>query len=254
VDKITDHGGAMKLDLAIEVGIAFSEGFFRDDAGRREGVKVKTTPHNLMECFVDCISEGAKRWGISSTAGFIGNLDAVRISTPAVCHDALVEGTRLRVGLIVTDGFENSAYFEKGKKGPVVGHLVDPEMVMGVREQVSVNGERLMAPDVGQVREVVRLLLESGAASIVISLRNASTNPVNEETIREMIESDYPKHFLGAVPISISTEVSNEADDFTRTSISLSDAYLRQATADFLDKAAIFLGNHKFNGSLSVVT
>jgi N-methylhydantoinase A/oxoprolinase/acetone carboxylase beta subunit len=111
-----------------------------------------------------------------------------------------------------------------------------------------------MAPDVGQVREVVRLLLESGAASIVISLRNASTNLVNEETIREMIESDYPKHFLGAVPISISTEVSNEADDFTRTSISLSDAYLRQATADFLDKAAIFLGNHKFNGSLSVVT
>jgi N-methylhydantoinase A/oxoprolinase/acetone carboxylase beta subunit len=241
----------MKFDLAIEVGTTFTDGFFRDDAGRMEGVKVETIPHGLMECFVDCINEGAKRWSVLSLTDFIGNLNVVKLSIPAICHGTLIGRAGPRIGLIVTDGFEENVYCEKSERNPILD-LIESKMVVAVREEVNSNGEKLLEPDVGQVRELVRYLLESGAASIVISLKNASLNPINEKTIREMIESDYPKHFLGAVPISISTELSYEADDFSRTNICLLNVYCWQNVADFLGEVEAFLGNHKFNGTLLV--
>jgi len=242
----------MRFYAAIEIGRTYVDGIFEDDSGHMEGAKVETTPYDLMECLMDCINEGAKRLGIPTLRDLIENLTTVKLSVPAICYTTLTGRTGTKIGLIVTSGFQDNVYFEGEGRNPALGFLVENEMVVGIEEEVNSAGVKVLEPEVGRVRDIVRHLLESGAVAIVIGLKNASLNPTNENMIREMIESDYPKHFLGAVPVFVSTDFGYEASDFFRINDCLLNVYCWSNVADFLSKVEILLSNHKFSGVLLV--
>jgi N-methylhydantoinase A/acetophenone carboxylase len=55
--------------------------------------------------------------------------------------------------------------------------------------------------------------------------------------VRQVIETEYPAHYLGAVPIFLSTEAGATLDDFCRTNAALLNAYCQRDTAKFLYEA-----------------
>ena len=52
----------------------------------------------------------------------------------------------------------------------------------------------------------VRSLLENGVRRICVSLQGALQNPAHEQRIKQVIDDQYPDHFLGSVPVLTGSE------------------------------------------------
>ena len=56
----------MKYSINIDTGGTFTDGFFTG-GGQMRKVKVDTTPHDLTICFRECIEQGARRFGLTTS-------------------------------------------------------------------------------------------------------------------------------------------------------------------------------------------
>jgi N-methylhydantoinase A len=234
----------MKFTIDIDNGGTFTDGFFTSD-GRIEWVKVDTTPHDLTVCFLKCIEEGAAKFGLS-VSQLLHSTEVIRFSTTHATN-TLLQRSGPRLGLIVTKGFEESLY-SSAARSPALDFIIPAEMVIGIDEPTG------KAPvDREQVRLAIRSLLGRGARMIVVSLRNAHLDPAQELTIKEIAEDDYPKHYLGAVPLLLSSEVSATDDEASRTNIALLNAYFHPDMVRFLYKSEDEVRNRGYRKPLLVV-
>jgi N-methylhydantoinase A len=218
----------MKFIIDIDNGGTFTDGFITGD-GRIERVKVDTTPHDLSVCFLKCIEEGAGKFGISAPR-LLHETEVIRFSTTHATN-TLIQRSGPRLGLIVTKGFEQNLY-SSNDKSPALDFIIPSEMVVGVERQADkgiFDREQIMVP--------IRGLLGRGARIIVVSLQDSHIDPTDEQRIREIADDDYPKHYLGAVPILLSSEVSNTNDNASRTNVALLNAYFHPDMVRFLYKA-----------------
>ncbi len=218
----------MKFTIDIDNGGTFTDGFFTGD-GRIEWVKVDTTPHDLTVCFLKCIEEGAAKFGLTLPQ-LLHQTEVIRFSTTHATN-TLLQRAGPRLGLIVTRGFEESLY-SSAARSPALDFIVPAGMVIGIDEPAgkdNLDGE--------QVRLAIRSLLGHGARIIVVSLYRAHLDPANELKVREIADDDYPKHYLGAVPLLLSHEVSTTTDDASRTNVALLNAYFHPDMVRFLYKA-----------------
>jgi N-methylhydantoinase A len=218
----------MKFTIDIDNGGTFTDGFFAGD-GHTERVKVDTTPHDLTVCFLKCIEEGAVKLGLT-VPELLSKTEVVRFSTTHATN-TLLQRSGPRLGLIVTGGFEKSLYSSTARS-PTLDLIVPEEMVVGIDEP-----EGKGSIDREKVRLAIRSLLGRGARIIVISLYRAHLDPANELKVREIADDDYPKHYLGAVPLLLSSEVSTTTDDASRTNVALLNAYFHPDMVKFLYKA-----------------
>jgi N-methylhydantoinase A len=218
----------MKFTIDIDNGGTFTDGFFTGD-GRIEWVKVETTPHDLTVCFLKCIEEGAARFGLTAPELLHGT-EVIRFSTTHATN-TLLQRSGPRLGLIVTRGFEESLY-SSDARSRALDFIVPAGMVVGIGKSA---GEGSV--DREQVKLAIRDLLGRGARIIVVSLYHAHLDPTGELSVREVANDDYPKHYLGAVPLLLSSEVSTSNDEASRTNATLLNAYFHPDMARFLYKA-----------------
>lgn len=234
----------MRFIIDIDNGGTFTDGFFTGD-GKIEWVKVDTTPHDLSVCFLKCIEEGAEKFGIT-VPQLLHETEVIRFSTTHATN-TLIQRSGPRLGLIVTRDFEKNLY-SSNAKSPALDFIIPSEMVVGVDEQTG--KDRL---DIEQIKLAVRSLLGRGARIIVVSLRGAHIDPTNELKIRQIADDDYPKHYLGAVPLMLSSEVSTADDDASRTNVALLNAYFHPDMVRFLYKAEDDVRNMGYRKPLLVV-
>jgi len=218
----------MRFTIDIDNGGTFTDGFFTGD-GRIEWVKVDTTPHDLTVCFLKCIEEGAAKYGLT-VPQFLHSTEVIRFSTTHATN-TLLQRSGPRLGLVVTRGFEENLY-SSADRSPALDFIVPAGMVVGIDEPKGND-----SVDKEQVRLAIRDLLGRGARMIVVSLHHAHLDPAVELKVREIAEDDYPKHYLGAVPLLLSSEVSATSDDASRTNIALLNAYFHPDMVRFLYKS-----------------
>jgi N-methylhydantoinase A/acetophenone carboxylase len=234
----------MKFTIDIDNGGTFTDGFFTRD-GQIEWVKVDTTPHDLTVCFLKCIEEGAAKFGLT-VPQLLHETEVIRFSTTHATN-TLLQRSGPRLGLIVTKGFEESLY-SSAARSPALDFIVPAEMVVGIDEPPG------KAPvDREQVRLAIRNLLGHGARMIVVSLHNAHLDPAHELMIKEIAEDDYPKHYLGAVPLLLASDVSATGDEASRTNIALLNAYFHPDMVRFLYKSEDEVRNRGYRKPLLVV-
>jgi N-methylhydantoinase A/oxoprolinase/acetone carboxylase beta subunit len=200
---------------------------------------------------MDCIEKGAKGFGYCGR-DLLKKTKSVQLRAPEIVSDTFKNRSGARVGLVITEGYEKNVYFEGNGENPTVGSVVAKEMIVGLAEETSGMGERVRKPHEEEVKDKVRYLLEFGGIIIAISLKNAPFNPANEGLVKEIIESDYPRHYLGAVPILLSSDFSHEGDDFLRTSICLMNAYIWFDLDHFLRRVEALLQQNGYNFTLQV--
>ncbi len=240
----------MKFSINIDTGGTFTDGFFTGD-GQMRKVKVDTTPHDLTICFRDCIEQGAKRFGLTSSE-MLKNVETVRFSS-TIGSNIMIEKSGAKVGLIVSKGFEKSVYIEGEEENPLFDFILSPAMVRGIDEGVDWNGDIIKSPAEEEVRTFVKQLLQRGARVIVVSLLRANINDANELKVRDIVTAAYPSHFLGAVPILLSTEVSASRSDSLRTNTAVVNAYLHRDMVRFLYKADEYLRKSGYRKPMLVV-
>lgn len=182
----------------------------------------------------------------------VRQLAVVRVSVPAVADTIVAKRLGTRIGLIVTRAEETTAQWKTATADPEFNFVISPEMIVTVREEVSDAGQRIIAPDRDEIRDKVRYLLERGVGALVVSFRNGRINPANEKTVKEFIESDYPRHYLGAVPVFIASDFSAEQDDFRRAKGCLLNVYCWAGVDDAIGRMQTYLRERKFVGSFFI--
>ncbi len=126
-------------------------------------------------------------------------------------------------------------------------------MVCAVDEEVDESGQILREPDADTVNSSIRYLLDNSARMIVISLRRAHVNPHNEWHVRQIITESYPKHYLGAVPLLLSSQVTPYPDDAKRTAAAVLNAYFHRGLAQSLYRAEDSLRANGYTRPLLIV-
>lgn len=236
--------------IGIDTGGTFTDSFVGDSEGRHWTTKVPTTPHDLTVCFAEAIAQSASTVGLE-LGEFLRRSSVIRFSSTIGTNTVLTRSGP-KLGLLVTAGEEGSLY--GAADGGLVFQFLADGMVAGVDESVSADGRVGRIPDREEVGKAVRRLLERGARILVVSLRNSVLNPANERAVLEAIDGSYPRHYLGAVPTLLSTQVSAVADDAARTSAAVVNAYMHKKLAFSLYKAEDDLRRASFRRPLLVVT
>jgi N-methylhydantoinase A/acetophenone carboxylase len=216
----------------VDVGGTFTDGFFTDGANARTA-KVLTTPHDLTECFLDCLAGGARAFGVGLPA-FLAQSLVVRLST-TLGTNTLIQRRGPRIGLLVTRGATETLY--GAGRSALLDALVPADMVVGIGGAADATGRVAEPVDRDEVLAAVRLLVNRGARLIGVSLRGAWQQPELERQVRELVRERYPSHYLRSIPLQLGTEVSASADDHARTNTLVLNAYLHADLARGLYRA-----------------
>lgn len=238
----------MNATIDIDTGGTFTDGFvtFND---RVVKVKVPTTPHDLTVCFNDCLEAAARELDLPDAVALLANAEVVRYAT-TLGTNTLIQRSGPKLGLLVTKGFEESLYADADGEQPLFA-ILQPQMVIGIDEG---GGDGPAQPlDEDEVRRSVKRLLELGARTIVVSLRDAHRTPANELHVRDIMQADYPKHYLGWVPLLLGHQVSLRYDDAARTNVAVINAYLHKEMVRYLYKADDDLRKRGYGKPLLIV-
>lgn len=247
----------MGFNVGIDIGGTFTDFCSVGGDGRVVVYKTPTTHYDLSVGFMRGINELARRSGCGSH-DYLSRVEALRYST-TVGTNALIERSGPKLGLITTAGFEDTIFIGRSRSWadglPVHRSrdlarirkpepLIDPEMVVGVRERIDCNGNVVTPLSREDVLEKLQQLVDRGAMGFVVSLMWSFVNPRHERLIKEIIEEEYPEDYLGAMPVTLSSEISPKSGEYTRTMTTVVNAYIHGIMADSLDR----LGNELRDG------
>ncbi|PWJ54378.1 acetophenone carboxylase [Quadrisphaera granulorum] len=201
--------------IEIDTGGTFTDGYVT--AGDRVvTAKVDTTPYDLSTGVLACIDRAAERLGVTR-ADLLRATDAFRLST-TVGTNTLINRSGPAVGLLLSQGTEH-----------VVDELspnlpLSRDLVAGVAD----------AADRATTQAAVRRLLERGARVLVIALLGGPDLAGRESAVRGLIAESYPRHYLGAVPVLPSHQVTPVHDERLRIQTAVLSAYLHPVMSTFL--------------------
>ena len=202
--------------IDLDVGGTFTDGFISDGEDYRTA-KVPTTPHDVSECVLNCVSVGAAAFGVD-LHGLLTQASVFRVST-TIGTNLIVQGRGARVGLIVSKGAEANLYGDTAAVALEKGYI-SPQMIKGIQDKPALDDEEVLA--------AVRELIHRGARIIGVCLRDAWRDDIHEIRIREIVHARYPVHYLRSVPLQLSTEVSPATDDHARANSLILNALLHR--------------------------
>ncbi|PPR59999.1 MAG: Acetophenone carboxylase gamma subunit [Alphaproteobacteria bacterium MarineAlpha4_Bin2] len=152
--------------------------------------------------------------------------------------NAVIERKGARTGLITTEGFRDVIQIGREKrydgwdlKISFPKPLIDRALRLEVLERVHADGRVLKTLDQRAVRAAVTTLQSEGVESIAVCLLHAYKNPIHEQMVRAAIEEIAPN-----VPVSLSSEVLPEINEYERVSTTAVNAYTKPATASYLSR------------------
>lgn len=238
----------MGYTIDIDTGGTFTDGFFVGDSIVKT-VKVPTTPHDLTVCLLGCIEAGAKLFKVT-VEDMLMDTEVIRFST-TIGTNTLIERNGTRIGLLVTKGEEKGLEVvgEDDEEAP----LVYPEMVRTLAGAVNERGEITEALNREEVLSSAQELLDLGARCLVVSLKNSALNASLEQEARNLIKAEYPRDYLGSVPVFLSSDITNLLGDRQRTNAAVVNAYIHARLVRFLYKSAEDLRNRFYSRPLLIV-
>ena len=202
--------------------------------------KVDTTPHDYTVSFVGCLTEATRKLGFANVEAFLSQVDLIRWSS-TITTNVLGERRGSKVGVLVAKGAEKNLYGPS--RSVVIGELVDENSVIGLPAN----------PTAVDILSNVKELLESGVRRICVCLANSYPENSAEREIKAVIESQYPDHIIGAVPVLLGSEMAPLRHDQTRVHYSLMNAYTHAQLATSLYKAEdVLRDGHNWRGPLLI--
>ena len=203
--------------------------------------KAPTTPYDLSVGFLDVLTAGAEQLG-RPLDQVLPEVEIVRYST-TVAMNRLIERKGPRLGLITTEGHEDAILIGRGAQwtdGTRLAErrnlarqrkptpLIPRTMIVGVKERIDSTGRVVRPLDEDDLRRKLRVLMDRGARSIVVSLLWSFANPRHEERVKEIIREEYKEYHIGYLPVVLSSQVVPKLGEYERTMTAVLDAYLQR--------------------------
>jgi N-methylhydantoinase A len=239
----------MRFTIDVDTGGTHTHGFIAGD-GIAKTVTTPTTPHDLTVCLADCVKQVAEAFGVS-VKELLLNADIIRYSTTTATN-AIIQKTGSKIGLIVTKGYEDSLYAPGGQVNEAVYELVRRDMITSLSEEIDERGNITKPLDRDEVIAKMQSLIDKGARTIVISLRNANASDAHEKQARQIIKEEYPGFYLGSVRVFLSSDISDQPGDYYQTTSTLIDAYIHDILVKYLYKAEDDLRKNAYQHPLMI--
>lgn len=255
----------MGIVLDIDIGGTCTDCvIIRDKEIIRE--KTLTTRHDLSVGFRKAIEGAARKIGMSLEA-LMAQTDAISYST-TLAMNSLIERTGPKIGLITTAGHEHMLMIGRSRQWADGKHIQDRrrmsriqkpvplipyEMTVGLRERIDYAGNVLVALTKDEIRVKLQQLVDKGAQGFVVSLLWSFMNPAHERMVREVIEEEYPDHYLGNMPAILSSDVQPKWHEYPRTNMAVINAYLQGDMSEQLSGLGNELRQQGFDKPLMII-
>jgi N-methylhydantoinase A len=216
----------MSYRLGVDVGGTFTDLLLvNESTGQTWKAKVSSTPHDQ--------SEGVLR-GLERVCGLAQiapqQIDHVMHGT-TVATNTVLTGTGAKVGLVTTKGYRQvlqiaRSYVPGGLGGWVIYNkslpLAPLHLTIEADERVGAKGDIVHKLDEAALRRDLRELGKRGIEALTVSLVNAFANDRHERRIREIAQEELP-----GIPVSISSDVVPEMQEYERTVTTVANSYVR---------------------------
>src|SRR5262245_54021666 len=207
-----------RLTIDLDTGGTFTDGFVSGASGAIRS-KVDTTPHDLTEGILSCLDDAAAQLGLDRPQ-LLRRVEVVRLST-TVGTNTLINRSGAKVGLLIDQPLQQAVASRLPERLPIAKTLIEAPATSGADAETATVA-------------ALRRLLERGARIVVVALGDGPDLAAREATVRSFIAAEYPRHYLGAVPILPSHEVTLTPDPFVRVCTAVLDAYLHPVMSRFL--------------------
>ena len=224
----------MSYRLGVDVGGTFTDFLLLDeDSGETYTAKVPSTPEDSSLGVLNGIARICEESGVAP-----GDIELVMHGT-TVATNAVLTGRGARVGLVTTAGFEDTLQvarsFCPGGLGGWVSYIKSPllaplELTIGARERMSAEGEVVEPLDVEALRNDLKTLAATGEVeALTICLINAYINPQHERQVAAVAAE-----IFGNTPISVSSDVVPEMQEYERTETTVVNSYVRPEVSRYV--------------------
>ncbi len=217
----------MRYRLGVDVGGTFTDFLLLNEtSGETFTAKVPSTPEDSSVGVLNGVAKICDATGIEPT-----DIKLVMHGT-TVATNAVLTGRGAKVALVTTAGYEDTLQVARsycpGGLGGWVTYIKSPllaplELTIGARERMAADGATVTPLDEEAFRESLRALhAKGGIEALTICFINAYINAEHEIRAREIA-----REIFTDVPISISSEVVPEMQEYERTETTVVNSYVR---------------------------
>lgn len=225
----------MSYRLGVDVGGTFTDFLLIDEkTGSTFTAKVPSTPEDSSIGVLNGVSKICDQSGINPK-----DINLVMHGT-TVATNAVLTGNGATVGLLTTHGYESilqvARSFCPGGLGGWVSFVKKPllaplELTHGVIERTDADGTVSTPLNEKQLKEELNALKAKGdVEALTISFVNSYVNDTNEQKAAEIA-----RNIFKDIPISISSEVIPEMQEYERAETTVLNSYVRPQVSKYVD-------------------
>jgi N-methylhydantoinase A len=216
-----------QLRIGVDIGGTFTDLVVHTPDGRLMKRKLSSTPDDYARAIVDGI--------VAAVGDVVVDIDEI-VHATTVATNAILERQGARTALITTEGFRDvlelrririPLSYDLGWEKPPP--LVDRALRFEVRERLDHLGSALTDLDTEGLNAVVDAVADADVEAIAVSLIHAYRNAGHERQIAEALRARLPD-----CPVSLSSAVLPEIQEFERTSTTVVNAYVQPLIAHYL--------------------
>ncbi len=216
----------MAYRLGVDVGGTFTDLLLVDEKkGDTWTAKVPSTPADSSIGVLNGIARICKEAGIDPK-----KITHVMHGT-TVATNTILEGKGATVGLVTTQGYRQvlqiaRSFVPGGLGGWVIYNKSAPlaplALTVEAEERMGADGQVVKSLDKGKLEKELKRLKGRGVEALTVSLINSYANPANEKEVAKVAKKVFPK-----MPVSLSSEVVPEMQEYERTITTVANSYVR---------------------------
>jgi N-methylhydantoinase A len=225
----------MSYRLGVDVGGTFTDLLLiNETSGETHTAKVPSTPEDSSIGVLNGVARICDESQVDPA-----DIKLVMHGT-TVATNAVLTGRGAKVGLVTTSGYEQTLQvarsFCPGGLGGWVGFIKQPllaplELTIGAQERIGADGELVRELDEAKLREDLAALHARGEVeALTICFVNAYINSDHERRAAEIAAEIFTD-----VPISVSSDVVPEMQEYERTETTVVNSYVRPQVSRYVE-------------------
>ena len=224
----------MNHRLGVDVGGTFTDLLLiNEETGQTHSAKVPSTPLDPSVGVLNGVDRIAEQSGFE-----LESITRVMHGT-TIATNAVLTGKGSKVGLVTTRGFKQvlqvARSFCPGGLGGWVSYMKKPllaplELTIEANERIGADGAVVKDLDEGELRADLKRLRATGEVeALTICLVNAYLNGEHEQRVKAVAAE-----IFSDIPISISSDVVPEMQEYERTETTVVNSYVRPEVARYI--------------------
>jgi N-methylhydantoinase A len=215
--------------IAVDIGGTFTDLVLVVDGRIAETGKVLTTPDDPSDAVETGVTQLLERYAPETIREIVHGTTLV--------SNALIERKGATTGLVTTRGFKDTITIRRELRYALYDLFIElPEPLVPRRLRWEVD-ERILADgtidtplDTAQIEALATEIEHEGVQALAVCLLHAYRNPIHERQVAEAF-----RELLPDVRVSISSDVSPEVGEYTRTSTVNANAYVLPLVDRYLE-------------------